>query len=41
MDTQMDDEIKIFHETNYSAWRTEMKGYLKAKGASVWKVVIG
>jgi hypothetical protein len=37
MDTQMDDEVTIFDEKNYLAWRIEMKGYLKAKGAGVWK----
>ena len=41
MDTQMDDEVSIFDETNYSEWRIEMKGYLKEKGASVWKAIIG
>jgi chromosome segregation ATPase len=41
MDTQMDDEVPIFDETNYSAWRIEMKGYLKEKGAGVWKEAIG
>jgi hypothetical protein len=41
MDTQMDDEVLIFDETNYSAWRIEMKGYLKAKGEGIWKATIG
>jgi hypothetical protein len=41
MDTQMDDEVPIFDETGYSAWRIEMEGYLKEKGASVWKETIG
>jgi hypothetical protein len=41
MDTQMDDEVPIFDEKNYSAWRIEMKGYLKEKGEGVWKVTIG
>jgi hypothetical protein len=41
MDTQMDDDIPIFDETNYSAWIIEMKGYLKEKGGGVWKETIG
>jgi len=41
MDTQMDDEVPIFDEKNYSTWRIEMKGYLKAKGTGVWKATIG
>jgi hypothetical protein len=44
MDTQMDehvDEVPIFDETNYSAWRIKMKGYLKEKGKSVCKEAIG
>jgi hypothetical protein len=32
---------KSQEETNYSAWRTKMKGYLKEKGAGVWKTTIG
>ena len=41
MDTQMDDEVPIFDEKNYSAWRIEMKGYQKSKGVGVWKEAIG
>ena len=41
MDTQMDDEVSIIDEKNYFACRIEMKGYLKEKGASVWKEAIG
>jgi hypothetical protein len=40
MDTPLDDEVPIFYETNYSSQRIEMKGYLKAKGAGVWKATI-
>ena len=39
MDTQMDDEVPIFDEKNYSTWRIEMKGYLKAKGVGVWDTI--
>ena len=41
MDIQMDDEVPIFDETNFSVWRIEMKGYLKEKGVGVWKEAIG
>jgi len=44
MDTQMDehaDEVPLFDEIYYSSWRIEMKWYLKAKGAGVWKEAIG
>jgi hypothetical protein len=44
MDTQMDehaDEVPLFDETDYSAWRIKMKGYLKEKGAGVWNTVVG
>ena len=37
----MDDEVLIFDEIDYSTWRIEMKGYLKEKGAGVWKEAIG
>jgi hypothetical protein len=40
METQMDeheDEVPLFDETNYLAWRIEMKGYLKEKEVGVWK----
>jgi hypothetical protein len=33
----MDDSVPMFDEKNYSTWRIEMKVYLKAKGAGVWK----
>jgi len=35
MDTQIDDEVPIFDETNYSSWRIEMEGYLKEKGVGL------
>ena len=41
MDTQINDEVPIFDETDYSASIIEMKGYLKGKGAGVWKASIG
>jgi hypothetical protein len=44
MDTQMDehaDEVPLFDETDYSAWRIEMKGFLKEKGKGVWNATIG
>jgi hypothetical protein len=41
MDTQMDDDITMFDETDYSTWKIEMKGYLKEKGVGVWKEAIG
>jgi hypothetical protein len=41
MDTQMDDEVPILDEENYSTWRIEMKVHLKEKGAGVWKETIG
>ena len=41
MDTQMDDEVPILDEENYSTWRIEMKVHLKEKGAGVWKATIG
>jgi hypothetical protein len=41
METQMDDEVPIFEEKNYLAWKIEMKGYLKEKGVGVWKEAIG
>jgi hypothetical protein len=34
-------EVTLFVETNYSSWRIEMKGYLKAKGEGVWNIVFG
>jgi hypothetical protein len=43
MDTQMDEhtnEVPFFDETDYSAWRINMKGYLKSKGAGVWDTVV-
>jgi hypothetical protein len=41
MDTQMDDEVPILDEENYSTWRIEMKECLKEKGGGVWKETIG
>jgi hypothetical protein len=41
MDTQMDDEVPILDEENYSKWRIEMKVHLKEIGAGVWKAAIG
>jgi hypothetical protein len=41
MDTQMDDEVPILDEENYSAWRIQMKVHLKEIGEDVWKVAIG
>jgi hypothetical protein len=41
MDTQMDDEVPILDEENYSTWRLEMKVHLKEIGVGVWKASIG
>jgi hypothetical protein len=41
MDTQMDDEVPILDEENYSTQRIEMKVHLKEIGAGVWKETIG
>jgi hypothetical protein len=41
MDTQMDDEVPILDEENYSTWRIEMKVHLKEMGAGIWKETIG
>jgi hypothetical protein len=41
MDTQMDDEVPILDEENYSTWRIEMKVHLKEIGVGVRKAVIG
>jgi hypothetical protein len=41
MDTQMDDEVPILDEENYSTWRIEMRVHLKEMGAGIWKVAIG
>jgi hypothetical protein len=41
MGTQMDDEVPILDEENYSTWRIEMRVNLKGKGASAWKASIG
>jgi hypothetical protein len=41
MDTQMDDEVPILDEENYSTWRIEKKMHLKEIGAGVWKAAIG
>jgi hypothetical protein len=41
MDTQMDDEVPILDEENYSTWRIEMRVHLKEMGAGIWKEAIG
>ena len=41
MDTQMDDEVPILDEENYSTWRIDMRVYLKTMGATIWKATIG
>jgi hypothetical protein len=41
MDTQMDDEVPILDEENYSTWRIEMRVQLKEMGAGIWKASIG
>jgi hypothetical protein len=41
MDTQMDDEVPIHDEENYSTWRIEMRVHLKEMGICIWKVAIG
>jgi hypothetical protein len=44
MDTQMDEhanEVPLFDEIDYSAWRIEMKGFLKEKGKGIWNASIG
>jgi hypothetical protein len=41
IDTQMDDEIPILDEENYSTWRIEMRIQLKTMGATIWKAAIG
>jgi hypothetical protein len=41
MDTQMDDEISILDEENYSTWRIEMTVHLKEMGVGIWKPTIG
>ena len=41
MDAQMNDEIPILDEENYSTWRIEMKVHLKEIGAGVLKAAIG
>jgi hypothetical protein len=41
MDTQMDDEVPILDEENYSTWTIEMKVNLKEIGEGVWKETIG
>jgi hypothetical protein len=40
MDTQMDDEVPILDEENYSTWRIEMRENLKEMGAGIWKAAI-
>jgi hypothetical protein len=41
MDTQMDDEVPILDEENYSTWRIEMRVHLKEMGIGIWKAAIG
>ena len=41
MGTQMDDEVPILDEENYSTWRIEMKVHLKEMGVGIWKEAIG
>ena len=41
MDTQMDDEVPILDEENYSTWTIEMKVHLKEIEVGVWKETIG
>jgi hypothetical protein len=41
MDTQMDNEVPILDEENYSTWRIEVKVHLKEIGEGVWKASIG
>jgi hypothetical protein len=41
MDTQMDDEVPILDEKNYSTWRIEMRVHLKEMGVGIWKASIG
>jgi hypothetical protein len=41
MDTQMDDEVPILDEENYSTWRIEMRVHLKEMGVGIWKAAIG
>ena len=41
MDTEMDDEVPILDEENYSTWRIEMRVYLKTMRESIWKATIG
>ena len=41
MDTQMDDEVPILDEENYSTWRIEMRVHLKTMGTTIWKASIG
>jgi hypothetical protein len=41
MDTQMDDEVPILDEENYSTWRIEMKVHLKEIGAVFGRKAIG
>jgi hypothetical protein len=41
MNTQMDDDVPILDEENYSTWRIEMKVHLKEMGVGIWKATIG
>jgi hypothetical protein len=41
MGTQMDDEVPILDEENYSTWRIKMRVYLMEMGIGIWKTTIG
>ena len=41
IDPQMDDEVPILDEENYSTWRIEMRVLLKEMGVGIWKAAIG
>ena len=41
METQIDDEVPILDEEDYSTWRIEMRLYLKTMGETIWKATIG
>jgi hypothetical protein len=41
IDTQMDDEVPILDEEDYSTWRIEMRLYFNTMGATIWKATIG
>jgi hypothetical protein len=41
METQMDDEVPILDEENYSTWIIEMRVHLMEMGIGIWKAAIG